>query len=248
MKGAEFYKSFFFTRYSYKRYHHTDASSGANRHFLALMEKGNCRIVSADRTIEAGPGQIIYIPMGLPYQSYWFSEDEVVFRSYGFDWFPEEKGQDFLLQVLPDGLGTLLEDVPLPGRPDSESLGALFTAIARLLPHMERSGKEKARCLWSDAVAYMEDHPEAGAGEVARNCGVSESALYTAFKRHGSTPNQTRQELLVRKAKQLLTTTDSSVQEISDQLGFSSSSYFRKILYSHTGKTPTQIRKAVTKV
>ena len=39
MNSAEFYKSFFFTRYNYKRYHHTDASAGANRHFLALMEK-----------------------------------------------------------------------------------------------------------------------------------------------------------------------------------------------------------------
>ena len=75
-----------------------------------------------------------------------------------------------------------------------------------------------------------------------------EEALYTAFKRHGSTPNQTRQELLVRKAKQLLTTTDSSVQEISDQLGFSSTSYFRKILHRQTGKTPTQIRREVLSV
>lgn len=248
MKGVEFYNSFFFTRYCYRRYHHTDASAGANRHFLALLEKGSCRIVSQDRTIEVGPGQVFYIPMGLPYQSYWFAEEEVVLRSYGFDWFPEAQGGEFPLQVLPKELTALLEPVPLTGRPDSESLGALFFAIARILPHMERSGKERARCLWADAVEYLQKHPEATAAEMARHCGVSESALYTAFKRHGSTPNQTRQALLVRQAKLLLTTTDSSVQEISDQLGFSSCSYFRKILHRHTGKTPTQIRKASAKV
>ena len=77
---------------------------------------------------------------------------------------------------------------------------------------------------------------------------LKEATLYTAFKRHGSTPNQTRQKLLVKQAKQLLTTTDSSVQTISDQLGFSSSSYFRKILRRYTGKTPMQIRKAGAKV
>lgn len=248
MKGVEFFDSFFFTRYVYKRYHHTDAACGANRHFLGMMEKGRCRIVSEGRTIEAGPGEVFYIPMGLPYQSYWYSDEEVVLRSYGFDWFPEGQDGDFLLQVLPAELTPLLEAVPITGRPDSESLGALFSAISHLLPHMERSGKEKNRCIWTDAVAYLQAHPEATAGEMARHCGVSESSLYASFKRHGSTPNQTRQELLVRQAKLLLTTTDSSVQEISDQLGFSSSSYFRKILYRYTGRTPTQIRRTGAKV
>ena len=248
MKGVEFSKSFFFTRYTYRRYHHTNASSGANRHFFGILEKGHCRIVSADRSIEAGPGELFYIPLGLPYQSYWFSEDEVVLRSYGFDGFPEEQEGNYTLQVLPAELAVLLEGVALRGRPDSSSLGALFIAIGKILPHMERSDKQRTRCIWMDAVAYLQENPEATAGDMARHCGVSESALYTAFKRHGSTPNQTRQKLLVKQAKQLLTTTDSSVQTISDQLGFSSSSYFRKILRRYTGKTPMQIRKAGAKV
>lgn len=248
MKSIDFYNSFFFTRYCYKRYHHTDASAGANRHFFGILDQGRCRIVSRDRTIEAEAGQLFYIPLGLPYQSYWFSEGEIVLRSYGFDGFPEEQEGDFPLQVLPEVLAALLDGVELTGHTDSKSLGALFTAIGQILPHMERSGRERARCLWVEAVAYLQAHPQATAGEMARHCGVSESALYAAFKRHNSTPNQTRQELLVRQAKQLLTTTDSSVQAISDQLGFSSSSYFRKILYRHTGKTPSQIRKAAAKV
>jgi transcriptional regulator GlxA family with amidase domain len=41
----------------------------------------------------------------------------------------------------------------------------------------------------------------------------------------------------------MLTTTNKSVQEISDILGFSSTSYFRKILKLYTDKTPLKIRK-----
>ncbi|MBE6762725.1 MAG: AraC family transcriptional regulator, partial [Ruminococcaceae bacterium] len=57
------------------------------------------------------------------------------------------------------------------------------------------------------------------------------------------TPNQFRNEILCEKAISLLTTTNKSVQEISDTLNFSSTSYFRKILKAHTGKTPLEIRK-----
>ena len=52
-----------------------------------------------------------------------------------------------------------------------------------------------------------------------------------------------KQEILCEKAVQLLTTTDLSVEEISNRLLFSSSSYFRKIFKKYTGKTPRQIRK-----
>ena len=37
--------------------------------------------------------------------------------------------------------------------------------------------------------------------------------------------------------------TDKKIEEISSMLNFSSSSYFRKILKQHTGKTPREIRK-----
>lgn len=248
MKGINFSKSFFFTRYHYKHTHHTDAGSGASRHFLGLLEKGRCRIVSEGRTIEAQAGQVFYIPMGLPYQSYWFSDDAVVFRSYGFDWFPENQSETYPLQVLPPEAGAILSPVPLCGYPDSQSLGALFTALGQLLPLMEQAKPGRARCVWADAVAYLQAHPDCPVAELAHHCGVSESALYTSFQRHGSTPNLTRQAILVEEAKRLLRSTDESIQQISDRLGFSSPSYFRKVFCRHTGQTPTQVRRAGTRV
>ena len=49
----------------------------------------------------------------------------------------------------------------------------------------------------------------------------------------------------VEKAKQLLMTTNISVEEISRMLNFSSASYFRKILKKYSGKTPKEIRKTL---
>ena len=247
MNHTDFCKSFYFTEYRYGRSHYTDARTGANLHFLALLEEGRCRIVSEDRVIEAGPGQPFYIPMGLPYQSYWFSDTTVRFRSCGFALFPEMTEASFCLQVLPEELADEVRRIPLTGRPDSAALGKLFGTLSKVLPRMERQTPSSV-CLWEQAMDYMRTHRDCRVAEVARSCGVSESAIYAAFRRHDSTPNAARQQLLVEEAVRLLTTTDSPVQEISDSLGFSSSAYFRKVLHLHTGKTPTQIRKNAAKV
>jgi AraC-like DNA-binding protein len=63
-------------------------------------------------------------------------------------------------------------------------------------------------------------------------------------KELGKTPNRVRQEAKCQQAVRLLTCTDLPVEEISTRLGFSSSSYMRKLLRLTTGKTPLQIRKA----
>ena len=248
MNHIDFYNSFFFTTYKYWHYHYTDARDGANRHFLALLEEGRCRIVSEDITIEAGPGEPFYIPMGLPYQSYWFSEERVRLRSYGFEFFPEAAVSGYRLQLLPREFADRIRSIPLTGRPDSEGLGKLFAVLGEIVVHMQRDDRGASGCLLEQAMDYMARHMDCRVAEVARHCGVSESAIYSAFKRHGSTPNHARQELLVQEAVRLLTTSDSPVQDISDRLGFSSDSYFRKVLASHTGQTPSQIRRSATKL
>ncbi len=247
MKNAVFYKAFYFARYTYDRYHYTDARDGASRHYIGMLEKGRCRIVSGEGTIEAGPGEPFYIPMSLPYQSYWFSEEKIVLLSCGFDFFPEMEANRFKLQKLPVELADKIRQIPLMGEPDSKALGSLFAVLGQALPTMERSD-EPSGCLFERAVEHMQQHCQDSAAQTARACGVSESALYASFKRHGTTPNQARQDILVRQARMLLATTDLSIQEISDQLGFSSTSYFRKILHRHTGKTPTQIRREILSV
>ena len=90
----------------------------------------------------------------------------------------------------------------------------------------------------------MHDHTDYVAADVARFCGVSESALYTAFREvRGYTPTQARHRILTEEAVSLLTTTDLPVEEISRKLGFCSSNYFRKVISGQTGSTPRAIRK-----
>ena len=97
------------------------------------------------------------------------------------------------------------------------------------------------------ARKYMAEHTNAKISDVAKHCSMSQSGIYLLFKQNlNQTPNEVRLEIICDKAVELLSTTALSVQEISDRLGFSSTSYFRKTLKAHTGKAPLEIRKEST--
>lgn len=57
------------------------------------------------------------------------------------------------------------------------------------------------------------------------------------------TLNALRGQLLLERARDLLLSTDQPVESVSDELGFSSASYFRKKFKAHFGMTPGEMRK-----
>lgn len=243
MNGAGFAKGFFFTRYQYSKNYYSDNRKGSPRHFLAYMEEGGCRFTWEGGALEVGTGEAFYIPMGVGYQAWWQGA-QIRFRSYGFNFFPEAEDKTFLPRKLtPEQTASLLE-IPTEGIPSSAAMGQLFALMERILPCLELGSYCSNHRTYDAARQYIHAHPDCRISEVAQHCNVSESALYAVFKKVAkTTPNDVRQQVLAKKAEQLLLTTDRSVQEISDQLGFSSVSYFRKIMKKQTGRSPRAIRK-----
>jgi len=237
---------FWFEAICFEQYHYTDNRKGCPRHYLAYMEKGTSKIVSRDRTIEIKPGEIFYIPKGLSYQSYWASEDEIRFKSFGFDLFPEGNRAKYKMQKIGCGaeIAEEIKRIPTNTPVTSEILGIFYSALAHILEFMEEGETNQKKQILEKAKNYMRRKPECKVSEVAKHCLVSESVLYEIFKNEeGITPNTLRQKILCEKAVSLLSTTDRPVQEISEVLGFSSTSYFRKQLHKHVGMTPREIRK-----
>lgn len=246
MNSAIFGKTYRFYKYKFYKYHYTDNRRGAPDHYIAYMCRGKSRLVSKTGTVEINEGDIFYIPLGLPYQSYWYGEPEIEFISLGFEFFPESENADFCLQkidcdqILKDSIRSIAVNTGI----NSETLGDFYTVLNFLLPYMEREVKNDRSETLTKAVNCIKENPNASVREIARLCGISESTLYALFRSQlGKTPNDTRLEILCEKAVFLLTTTDKSVQEISDDLGFSSTSYFRKILKKYTSQIPREIRK-----
>lgn len=227
--------------------YYTDARGGSPYHFLALMQAGHCRIVSSGKTIEANEGDLFYIPKGLPYQSYWCGE-HIDFLSFGFSSFVLPDLPQPELQVIPttEADRERVRAIPTVGREvDYRALSLFFAAMAELLPRMQYAPRGKLHDAVRLAQAEITRDPNRTLPEVARACSVSTPYLYAAFREVAhQTPNEFRQQVLCSRAAELLTTTDKTVEEISDLLGFSSASYFRKVLKHCLGVTPRRLRQS----
>ena len=125
------------------------------------------------------------------------------------------------------------------------SVGRLYRFLGSTCGHMQQENTRSRSVMIGKAMDYMRQNTAFSISDVAGYCGISESGLYAIFRRElHRTPIQVKHEILAQQASALLRTTDLSVEEISRRLNFSSASYFRKILFAQTGKTPTQIRKS----
>ena len=80
--------------------------------------------------------------------------------------------------------------------------------------------------------------------EYAKMCNLSKYHFLRIFKEIvGLTPIEYRNEIRLEHAKELLTDTDYSIEEICETLGFSSNSYFCETFKKRFSKSPSQYRK-----
>jgi AraC-like DNA-binding protein len=250
MDNLRFYNSFGFAVLSLKKRRHTDNSRGIDRHFIGRIRRGYGKLVTdTGEEILLNPGDVFYIPLGLCYHSYWMPEKGeggvVEWESYGFDFFPCKSGKRYAVQkLLPSPLAlSYLDQIALSHEERVSSVGFLYAFLGEVFPTMQRVDDDPMRELFSKARHYIYTHPNLKVPELARHCGMSESGLYAFFRSFAQTsPIEEKNRILASRAVTLLGSTDLSIEQISDRIGFQSVAYFRKVLKQHTGKTPSEIR------
>lgn len=249
MNNTLLYNSYTFKTISFTGHRHNDNSKGIECHFLARMLSGSGRIVTLDKEeMELRAGDVFYLPMGLKYHSYWSSDGEtpVAWESYRFTAIPTKSSKTYKMQKV-DAEGDVLKLLDLLAADKSispYSVGTLYIFWSKILPTMEEDGSDANNSLMEKAKEYISANPDFKVPELARHCGVSESGLYAFFKKYaGITPVEMKNKMKVEEAVALLSSTDMSVEEISERLGFGTAAYFRNIVKRYTGKTPMKIRK-----
>ncbi len=244
MTDAQFYNGFVFKKFDYNKFHTTDCitNGGAPRHYFAKIKCGRARLATEKYNIEVGAGEVFYIPYGIRYRSYWYpDENGVSFYSLGLSHLPSDT--DYKIQKIDCGQNDNLDIVCKSLAVNATTVAALYSFFADVEPIMIPRCNRPQDTVSALAVDMMRKNPDISVGEIARACGVSESGLYSIFKRTlECTPLDIRRRIIAERAVDLLVTTDLSVEEISTRLGFSSSSYFRKVLFREYGQTPTAIR------
>lgn len=245
MNNIIFNKSFNFVMHSFRKYHYTDNTKGAPCNFLAYMIKGRAKIVSAKKTIEINGGDVFYIPKHLPYESYWYGNDEVSWLSFGFSDLFTDENNDVSLQIILCDKATKNRIASFPyGNVTCRNLSIFYDIMADILPDMEHSFPDKEVFLLRSAVEYINGHLDCSVSDIAKECFISEAYVYVIFRNIlGCTPNEYRCRQLTKKGAELLMYTDKKVEEISNILNLSSSSYFRKLMKKYLNATPQEIRK-----
>ena len=246
MNDALFCKSFRFNEFRFPQTLHRDNSHGVDFHYIGFMKHGRGRILSQGQEIDISENEMVYIPKGCKYHSYWIATDSVCFDSIGFLYFPTLAPNGYALQKVDYDDTVLKAFMPLSSSKEinAASIGNLYRFLGLLEPMLSPSPTGKDIAVYEKLLLFMQNNPMMTVPEYAALCEVSESLVYNYVKKvSGKTPNRVRQEALCRKARELLLTTGCTVEEICDMLGFSSAAYFRKVLESVYHKTPTQMRK-----
>ena len=246
MEQLLFYQSFRFNRFHRARYHYTDNRSGAECHYIAYMYSGQARLVCQGEEVLIDTGDFFYIPHHCRYESYWYGSPDICFDSLGFLYFPEMMRASLPMQKIeadPE-IRALHAALAADLKVSCRSVGLFYQLLGLLLPKMATRQSPPRQAAVERAVHQMHLSPELRVPELARSCGMSESALYSAFQDIlGVTPVEMKHRILAEKAIQLLSTTDEPIEAVSAALGFSSAAYFRKVLRAQTGKSPREIRK-----
>ncbi|WP_037986030.1 helix-turn-helix domain-containing protein [Thalassobacillus devorans] len=96
------------------------------------------------------------------------------------------------------------------------------------------------------ALAYMEEHymnPGLSLKDVAAHIGRSPAYFsHLLSKKYQHSFREMLIQIRIQKAKELIETTDNSIQEIAMEVGFNQPNYFSRVFKSATGKTPREYR------
>lgn len=101
----------------------------------------------------------------------------------------------------------------------------------------------------TNCIKYLEEnyYKQISLKELGDFSGYSDVHLLRLFKKDtGKTPHDYLTELRIRHAKEMLNSTDLTIEAISFECGFKSTSHFKTLFKSYTGLTPGNYRKNTT--
>lgn len=246
MHDLTYLNHFSFHEVSYDTYHESSFPFPARYNFIMYLQRGSAEILSESKTVTLNEGDALHIPRGAKYAVRLSGKPEILFGSYAYLNYVENDGKRYDIQKisLSDHMRRLISRVSEIDGVNYESIGYFYLFLHELYKALIPAVNDGKSMLLERAMDFIIRNPDCKTKEVADHCHISESGLYALFNdRADFTPSRFRLLAKLDRAINYLVSTDASIEEISDLCGFSSSSYFRKKLFSVYKKTPTEIRR-----
>lgn len=245
MHDLTYLNHFSFHEVKYDTYHESAFPFPARYNFIMYLQKGSAYISSENKTVVISEGDALHIPRGAKYSVKLVGTPEILFGSYAYLNHRENEGQRYDIQKIPltPRMRELIANVGRINDVNCESIGYFYLFLHELYKVLAPNVNDGKHTLLERAMNFIVRKPDCKIRDVADHCHVSESGLYALFsERADFTPAQFKLRVKLERAVNYLVSTDIPIEEISDLCGFSSSSYFRKKLFSVYKKTPTEIR------
>ena len=194
------------------------------------------------------PGQILFIPPDTKYKLvFTHAAGEICYgRTLCCRFFPEVSTYNFSPQIidLDEKLLDFLNQVPETSTTvNCYFIFKTYQFLNELLQHLKKSNEKYIKIL-QPALDYMNSHDQYDIPELAALCNISESYFYILFKKAlGITPIQHKHKLQASKAEFLLKTTDLTIDEVAERVGYSSASHFRSVFNRRFSNSPKKIRQ-----
>lgn len=238
---------------------HIIREEGYSYHQILYCTKGSGTLVHENAKYNIAPYTAVFIPAGVPHE--YFPNEDV----WDIHWIvPSGYAADKLFSHF--GFGKLsifeLSDVKMLEhhfRKMHEALmgdrlfgnyrasGYLYDFIIELYRLVSKSGTAvTANSAVIRAVDYINANytSEITMQQLCKAAGVSEQHLCRLFRSVlNSRPMEYAAKRRIQAAKVLLTDTPLTIEEIAEETGFCTSSYFCKLFRRYEGMTPTQFRR-----
>ncbi len=236
-----------------------DTTHGKQQTNIGYMKRGSCVFSTAFTRVELNAGDMIYIPEGTRYTSESTGDPDVLYYCVHLSFragkdgtrFDHKFGMQKIDALSNSDFGEVTVELhSLLEKGDDLSrviaIGKFYDMFANVLPHLSAASAPDCSPSVLKALVYIEKHlcEEYSTAELAKECFVSESRLYHLFREEmNTTPVTYKNELRILRSIEYIKSGYKTVEEISEELGFRSASYFRRVFKDITGMTPMEYRK-----
>ena len=215
---------------------------------VLIVVKGKIEFITKDETLFAKSGDIIFLPKDCYYEVIFHTNPSPVIN-YLANFLSAKEIWDSSIPLkiaenaLPNCLETFQNYVRESRNPEISILrrkGMLYLLLDTIMLETNNIRKQNTYIL-EEAKNFLHKNPNSSISEIATRYTMSESGFRKLFKdKFGMSPVQYRTEAKIARAIYLLESTEMSISEIADQLGFYDTAYFCKRFQAYTGLTPKQ--------
>ena len=224
-----------------------------------------------DSTGHAGVGDLLFVPMGATYDGVWecddgrahiislhFELDEIGIFGSQRSGVQAIRGEDFAAALGNPESDYTKEFLRIAEICDSskdnptarerfELMWRFLRLLEATIPCLTRRDETERDTVLAPALKYLKQNftSPCPVPELARLCNLSDSQFFVRFKRAtGVTPIEYKNRLMVSNAERLLLDEpDLPIEEVAGRMGFSSSTYFRRIFKQMSSYSPRDFRK-----